>query len=189
MASPVISDPEVQALASIAATLESDYQAPTDDPWIGSPFKWIKAQPSRTVGAIGEALVAGWCAAKGFDVVRSTNSQADRIIEGHRIEIKFSTLWKSGGYKFQQIRDQEYDFCFCLGVSPFDAHAWLIPKEILLEYVIGHMGQHTGAAGSDTAWLGFDVGNEYDWMKPFGSRLGDVRRLFEEAGRGPNRGR
>ena len=101
MISPGIADPEVQALAAIAATLELDYQSSAEDPWSGSPFKWIKTQPSRTVGAIGEALVAGWSAAKGFDVVRSTNSQADRIIEGHRIEIKFSTLWKSGVYKFQ----------------------------------------------------------------------------------------
>jgi len=186
---PAISDPEVLALAAISAALEPDYAAAADDPWIGSPFKWIKAQPSRTVGAIGESLVAGWSAAKGFDVVRSPSSQADRLIQGHRIEIKFSTLWKNGGYKFQQIRDQEYDYCFCLGVSPFDAHAWLIPKEVLLEYVIGHMGQHTGSEGADTAWLGFDVGQEFEWMKPLGGRLSDVRRLIEEAGRGPYTGR
>ena len=115
MATPLISDPEVLALAAIAAALEPDYATPMDDPWSGSPFKWIKAQPSRTVGAIGESLVAGWSAAKGFDVVRSSNSQADRVIQGHRIEIKFSTLWKNGGYKFQQIRNQEYDYLFCLG--------------------------------------------------------------------------
>lgn len=189
MATPSISDPEVLALAAIAAALEPDYATPMDDPWSGSPFKWIKAQPSRTVGAIGESLVAGWSAAKGFDVVRSPNSQADRVIQGHRIEIKFSTLWKNGGYKFQQIRNQEYDFLFCLGVSPFDAHAWFIPKDVLLTRVIGHMGQHTGAAGADTAWLGFDVGHEYEWMKPYGGRLSDVRRLIERAGRGSHKGR
>ncbi len=189
MANPLISDPEVLALAAIAAALEPDYAIPMDDPWNGSPFKWIKSQRSRTVGAIGESLVAGWSAAKGFDVVRSPSSEADRVIQGHRVEIKFSTLWKSGGYKFQQIRNQDYDYCFCLGVSPFDAHAWLIPKDVLLEFVIGHMGQHTGAAGADTAWMGFKVGQEYEWLKPYGGRLSDVRRLIEEAGRGPHKGR
>jgi len=184
MAQGDIKDHEVRALATIAATLAVDYAPSENDPWEGSPFKWIRSLPSRTVGAIGEQLVAGWSAAKGFDVTRTGNSDADRIIEGHRIEIKFSTLWKSGGYKFQQIRDQEYDFCFCLGVSPFDAHAWLIPKAVLLEYVIGHMGQHTGAGGGDTAWLGFDVGNEYEWMKPCGGTLAEVRQLLESAGRG-----
>ena len=125
-----ITDTEVVALAQVASLLQVDYSAPLDDPWQGSPFRWMKSHPSRTVGAIGEALVAGWSAAKGFDVVRSGDSDADRIIQGHRIEIKFSTLWKSGVYKFQQIRDQDYDYCFCLGVSPFDAHAWLLPKSV-----------------------------------------------------------
>lgn len=182
-----IIDPEVMALASIAATLEADHSPMENDPWEGSPFRWIKALPSRTVGAIGEQLVAAWSAAKGFDVTRTGDSEADRIIEGHRIEIKFSTLWKNGGYKFQQIRDQNYDFCFCLGVSPFEAHAWLIPKDILLKYVIGHMGQHTGAQGSDTSWLGFEVGKEFDWMKPYGGSLGAVHSLLIAAGSGGHR--
>ncbi len=179
-----INDPEVQILAGLAATIAPDYAPKIDDPWLGSPFQWILAVPSRTKGAIGESLVAGWCAAKGFDVVRSPNTQADRIIHGHRIEVKLSTLWKNGGYKFQQIRDQEYDYIFCLGISPFDAHAWLIPKVFLQQHVIGHMGQHTGASGSDTAWLGFGVDKAFDWMAPYGSRLADVATLLTENGRG-----
>jgi hypothetical protein len=181
-----IVDPEVRLLAGLATTLEPDYLQDTVA-WEGSPFKWIKTSlPSRTVGAVGEALVAGWAAAKGFDVTRTGDSEADRIINGHRVEIKFSTLWANGSYKFQQIRDQRYDFCFCLGVSPFDAHAWLIPKAILKEFVIGHMGQHSGATGRDTAWLGFKVGEPYSWMSRHGGRLRDVSRLLSEAGRGRN---
>lgn len=175
-----IDDPEVQALAAIAGTIAPDYARLPDDPWNGSPFQWILGLPSRSRGAVGEALVAGWCAAKGFDVVRSPDSQADRVIAGRRVEVKFSTLWKSGGFKFQQIRDQDYDFCFCLGVSPFDAQAWLLPKAVLHEYVIGHMGQHTGAGGQDTAWLGFQANAPYPWMAPYGGRLADVRNLLQE---------
>lgn len=114
-----ITDPEVNLLASIAGTIHQDYMAGEADPWEGSPFAWIKGRPSRQVGAIGEKLVAGWCAAKGFDVTAALNSDADRVIHGHRVEVKFSTLWASGGYKFQQIRDQNYDYLFCLGLSPF----------------------------------------------------------------------
>jgi len=175
----VIDDPEVQALAAIAATIEPDYARDADDPWNGSPFQWILSLPSRSRGAVGEALVAGWCAAKGFDVVRSPDSQADRVIAGKRVEVKFSTLWKSGVFKFQQIRDQNYDYCFCLGLSPFDAQAWLLPKDILHQYVIGHMGQHTGAGGQDTAWLGFQATSPYAWMAPYGDRLADVRSLLQ----------
>lgn len=179
-----IGDPDVQILVALATTLAPDYVRSDDDPWIGSPFEWILRVPSRTKGAIGEALVAGWAATKGFDVVRSRNSDADRVINGQRIEIKMSSLWKSGGFKFQQIRDQDYDFCLCIGISPFDAQAWLLPKSILLERVIGHMGQHTGAAGTDTAWLGFDSAKPFEWMEPYGQRLADVARLLEQNGRG-----
>ena len=116
-----ITDPDVRILASIATSLEGDYAA-DDAAWVGSPFAWIKTRPSRQVGKIGEQLVAGWLASRGFNVSRSGDSEADRVVEEKRIEIKFSTLWKGGGYKFQQLRDQDYDLVVCLGVSPFDAH-------------------------------------------------------------------
>lgn len=182
--SATILDPDVQILAALSTTLAPDYAPALDDPWLGSPFEWILRVPSRTKGAIGEALVAGWAAAKGFDVTRSPNSDADRVINGQRVEIKLSSLWKSGGFKFQQIRDQQYDYCFCIGISPFDAHAWLLPKAVLLEHVIGHMGQHTGAAGRDTSWLGFQRDQPYEWMAPYGARLSDVARLLDSNGRG-----
>lgn len=181
---PAIVDPEVQLLAAIAAQLEADYAPPENDPWADSPFAWIKTQPSRRVGKIGEQLVSGWCAAKGFDVVGSPNSDADRIIHGYRVEIKFSTLWANGGYKFQQVRDQQYDHMFCLGVGPFSAHAWFLPKAVLLEYVIGHMGQHTGASGTDTAWLGFDANAPFGWMRPYGGALSDALAVIQSLPRG-----
>lgn len=182
----MIDDPDVRILAMLAAGLEVDYVKSDDDPWLGSPFEWILHVPSRTKGAIGEALVAGWAAAKGFDVLRSRNSDADRVIHGHRIEIKMSTLWRSGGFKFQQIRDQEYDYCLCIGIQPFDAQAWLLPKAVLRKYVFGHMGQHTGAAGTETSWLGFQNGQAFEWMEPYGSRLATVERLLVSIGPGPH---
>lgn len=171
-------------MAASAASLAINYVAGEDDPWIGSPFEWVLKVPSRTKGAIGELLVQEWAREKGLDVRRSPSSNADRIINGHRIEIKMSTLWSNGGFKFQQIRDQDYDQCLCLAVSPFEVNAWLLPKDLLRQYVIGHMGQHTGAAGSDTAWLGFQANNPYPWMRPFGDRLGDVERLLWDEGVG-----
>jgi hypothetical protein len=182
----VITDPEVRVLAGLSAALEADYVNPGEDPWVGSPFAWIKGRPSRQVGAIGEQLVAGWCAAKGLDVVRSRSSDADRIIEGHRIEVKFSTLWESGVYKFQQVRDQEYDHLFCLGVSPFTAHAWVVPKAALLEHVIGHTGQHTGRSGTDTAWMSFPSLSPFVWLRPYGGTLGEAWEALRALGHGPH---
>jgi hypothetical protein len=183
-----ITDPETRVLAGLAESLREDYENEEVDPWAKSPFGWIKKRPSRQVGAIGEKLVAGWCATKDFDVIRSTNSDADRIIEGHRIEIKFSTLWANGGYKFQQVRDQQYDYLFGIGVSPFESHAWIVPKHVLHEHVIGVTGQHTGSAGTDTAWIGFKASDPPDWIRPYGGTLSEARDVLLGYGRGPYAG-
>lgn len=111
--------------------------------------------------------------------VSRLRSRPDRIIEGYRFEIKFSTLWKSGVYKFQQIRDQDYDYLFALGISPFNAHAWVLSKSILYQEVIGHTGQHTGADATDTAWLSVTVGNEHEWLEPYGGSLAAAREFLK----------
>jgi hypothetical protein len=163
---------DVQLLASIAGVLKNEYiREGAADPWSGSPFAWIRTLPSRQVGKIGEQLVAGWCAAKGLDVVASRDSQAGRVISGHRVEVKFSTLWASGVYKFQQLRDQNYEYAICLGLSPFGAHCWVIPKDVLKMYVIGHTPQHTGRGGTDTFWLSFPISNPPVWLSAYGGSL------------------
>ncbi|MGD2174702.1 MAG: hypothetical protein PVJ27_04805 [Candidatus Brocadiaceae bacterium] len=118
--------------------------------------------------------MAGWLAARGFNVVRSGDSEADRCIEGKRAEIKFSTLWKNGSYKFQHLRDQHYGFAICLGISPFDAHCWVLTKdEILMRWrETGDLQtQHGGADGSDTAWLSVVPDGVPEWLEPFGGAL------------------
>ncbi|MBL8759854.1 MAG: hypothetical protein JNL50_00990 [Phycisphaerae bacterium] len=188
--SNAINDPDVRILASCAETLHADY-AEDDRDWAGSPFAWIRTRPSRQVGVIGEKLVAGWLATKGFDVVRSPDSQADRVINGKRAEVKFSTLWKSGFYKFQQLRDQDYEFVMCLGLSPFDAHCWIIPKRVVMKQWRAGDGiesQHGGKAGRDTAWLSVTPGKEPAWLRACGGRLGDAAALIERiTGRKPLR--
>ena len=168
-----ITDPEVQILAGLAASLEPDYVSKTED-WRASPFGWIRQQQSRRKGKIVEQLVSGWCAAKGFDVTAARNSDADRVIGGLRTEIKGSTLWESGGFKFQQIRDQDYDIVICLGVSPFDAQCWVIPKDVLMTHPEGVTYQHGGQGGRDTSWLSFDADTPPRWMDEWGGRLSDA---------------
>ncbi len=177
---PIV-DGDVHLLAGLAAALQGEYDT-GDEQWRGSPFAWIKARPSRQVGKIGEQLVAGWCGAKGLDVTGARSSTYDRTIHGYRVEIKFSTLWKNGSYVFQQIRDQDYQYAIFLGVSPFDAHCWVVPKEALLQYVIGHMGQHTGRGGRDTAWLHIAPASPLQWLQPYG---GPLRTAYEFLSRLP----
>lgn len=178
-------DSDVRLVVELATSKEASYTE-SDAMWIGSPFRWIKARPSRQIGKIGEELAEAWCVAKGFTVERSPDSDADRIISGHRVEIKFSTLWTDNRiYKFQQIRNQNYDYCFCIGVSPFDVHAWLIPKNELRENrPPSFVPQHGGRAGLDTKWLSFEADSPPKWLKPFGGQLSDVTNLLKAAGKG-----
>lgn len=176
-----INDPDVVLLATISATLMPDYVNPTEDPWSGSPFSWIKTRPSRQMGAIGEQLVSGWCAAKGLDVTRTGDAEADRVINGRRVEIKFSTLWTNGDYVFQQIRDQRYDHALLIGLSPFAASCWVVPKPVLLEqpFKKGLRHQHGGSEGRDTIWLRFKAANVPEWLVPYGGSLAAAyRRLL-----------
>jgi len=166
-------DPEVKILAGISATLEADYTQ-DDAAWRGSPFAWIRQRPSRQKGAIGEKLVAGWLAARGFNVTRANSSDADRIVENKAVEIKFSMLWQSGSYIFQQLRDQEYDIAICLGISPFDAHCWVLKKQDILGYwrKTGELSsQHGGASGSDTCWLTVNHNAVPVWLRRHGGTL------------------
>lgn len=145
--------------------------------WSGTPFEWLRALPPSRRHKWGIKVTLGWLAARGFNVVRAEDSDADRIVEGKRVEIKFSTLWANGGYKFQQLRDQRYDLAICLGVSPFDAHCWIIPKEDVLRlWKVEHKisSQHGGQAGSDTAWINVRVDNPPDWLRQYGGSLSEA---------------
>lgn len=168
-----IYDAEVQRLAGISETLSLNYLE-DNAAWVGSPFAWIKNQPSRRVGAIFELLVSEWCTSRGLQVARSPDSDADRIIAGVRTEIKGSTLWKGGTYTFQQIRDQNYSILLCLGISPFNAHCWAIPKATVMQWwQDGKIrSQHGGASGSDTAWLSVSPSATPAWLQPYGGTLG-----------------
>lgn len=99
-----IEDPEVRKIAELSQTLQKEY-LPKNQDWESSPFGWIRTTQSRQRGAIGEELVSRWLKKHGFKVYRAGDSDSDRIIEGMRVEIKFSTLWRDGSYAFQQLRD------------------------------------------------------------------------------------
>lgn len=168
-----IQDTEVMRLVEIANKLEYRY---VDDSamWDGSPFEWVRGGlSSRRKGVVFEELVSEWCVEKGLRVTKSPDSDADRIIAGARSEIKGSTLWKGGTYRFQQIRDQDYQVLVCLGLSPYDAHCWVIPKKDVMELwaCATITSQHRGAGGSDTAWIAVNPANPPDWIRPYGGTL------------------
>ena len=176
-------DPDVRLLASISAALVGDYVDDEEEQaWAGSPFRWIiHLRSSRQRGKVAEQLVAGWCAAKGLSVGPSGDSDADRVIAGRRVEIKSSSLWRSGVYTFQQFRDQDYEYGVCLGISPFDAHCWVMPKELIMTKATP---QHGGGQGRDTRWLSFPAAEPPDWLRPYGGTLAQAFRVLSSIRKG-----
>tara|TARA_B100000965_G_C19580380_1_gene753257 strand:- start:854 stop:1396 length:543 start_codon:yes stop_codon:yes gene_type:complete len=73
------------------------------DPWKGTPFEGYVYISPKQKGEFGERFVAKYFEAKGSNVKRAKSSTAgnDRIIDGHKTEIKFSiaTRSKDGGVK------------------------------------------------------------------------------------------
>ncbi len=179
---------EYQEIVQISNLIYEEYTG-ENFMWENSPFKWIKHRPSRSIGAIGEKIIASWLAMHNFNVTRSPDSNADRIVEGKRVEIKFSTLWKSGDYKFQQLRDQNYDFVIMLGISPNDAHCWVVPKqEIIRLWKVEKKicSQHGGASGSDTAWVNLTPDNTFKPLAEYGNSLsGALLSITELTGYSP----
>lgn len=178
-------NPEFVLLATAASYLRKDFEEGYKA-WVNSPFEWILHLPAGTKGKLGKQLVYQWCALKNLSVDRNSDSQADMMVNGHRVEVKFSTLWKSGFYKFQQIRDQNYEYSICLGISPFEAHCWILSKTILKSFVIGHLGQHTGSESKETAWITVDPKNPPDWILPYGGTLDQAFTILKNLRRKPS---
>lgn len=167
---------DFDTIANLSRSMSAD--RPAELSWEGSPFQWLKSLPSASRGSVGKDLAARWAAATGLKVQSGTGTDGDRLIQGAAVQIRMSTLWNAGLYKFQQIRDLDYDYLFCLGLSPHEVHAWLFPKAVLDRHVIGRMGQHTGSASHETAWIELKPAAEPTWARPYGNTLSHVHGLL-----------
>jgi hypothetical protein len=173
---------DFELLATAANYIRRDLER-KNQAWDNSPFKWVLSLPSGSKGKLGKQLIYQWCALKGLSVNNSPDSEADMLINRRRVEVKFSTLWITGYYKFQQIRDQNFEYSICLGISPLEAHCWVISKIILKEHVIGHLGQHTGIGGKDTAWFSVNPNNPPQWLSTCGGSLQQAFVVLENLSR------
>lgn len=178
-----ITDADVQIMAGIAATLESDYSdAAREEAWADSPFHWIPRQAPARIAKIGKELVRRWCVAKGLTVTAARGRGADLVIEGHRVRLKRATLWATDQYTFQQIRDEDYEYLMCLGLSPFVAHCWVIPKDVAMTRAAP---QHGGRRGRDTRWIRpFPATDPPEWLRTYGGTLAEAGVVLQRLTRG-----
>jgi hypothetical protein len=74
------------------------------------------------------------------------------------------------------VRDQNYEVLLCIGISPFDAHVWIMNKRDISFNKLQH--QHGGVRGKDTWWIQVDPKNPPEWMKSYSGKLSSIKSFF-----------
>lgn len=150
--------------------------SPPRNSWQESPFVSILERSPATKGALGRRLVVDFFGSKGVSLEPAGRfTFATR--NGCRCVVKLSLLWENGMYRFEQIRDREYERVVCLGLSPRTAHCWIVPKGIVLR-------NGTPQHGRETWWFACDPAAPPRWLTPYGGTLSSALGVLREAAHG-----
>jgi hypothetical protein len=147
----------VAAAAFLAAnaTVERQFAATVDvDMWRDSPFAWLRTLPTSRRSKAAIALCEHMFRGIGFSVGDRQGAGHDVLVAGRTVRVKFSTLWATGMYTFQQIPVVGYDVLVLIGVSPMSAHVWVVPVDDLAHY----------AARDGSLGLEIDPADPPDWL-------------------------
>jgi len=130
--------------------------------WAASPFAALKGISPTVYGSMFERLVERWLGLCGVSCAPRSNSSCDRVIGGHPVEIKGATLTTSRSFIFNQIRDQDYEYCVLVGLEPDSASVWVESKENCWALAREQHGGRTADASRDTRQLTVTPG----WIGP-----------------------
>jgi site-specific DNA-methyltransferase (adenine-specific) len=166
---------EFQELAASASYLQENFETKSEQ-WKNSPFEWLRQLSARQKGSLGRILISSWCESKGLVVEKTKDSSENLEIKGNKIALKFSTLWTSGIYKFQQIREEGYDYVLCFGISPFEAHAWVFERQYVLDNA---RKQHRTGKGAEY-WISVHPQIPKEWTKKGGGSLDSALRILRK---------
>jgi len=167
---------EFMMLAATASYIQKDLEE-MNDLWKDSPFEWVIQLPPRSKSKLARSLILSWAASKGIQSERTKTSNEALKLNGILYAIKFSMLWKSGVYQFQQIKSDGPEFILCFGISPYEAHCWVFDRN----YAIKHAKQqHKGAKGAEY-WLEINTKNIPDWAQGHGGTLEDAYPIIKTA--------
>lgn len=151
-----------------------------NDIWKGSKFEKLKKTPSpRARGAMAERLLKQILIKKGCKITKpkSKSSEYDLHVNGLRVEVKMSTLWNSNesSFKWQQIRNQEYDLILFMAVYPNELKIWGATKETIRKEVFGkdELRQHAGKNGKQELYW---ISDQQPWfVEDYMSLLGGTK--------------
>ncbi len=166
--------PELKKIIRITSGIE-DKSEKKNDIWKNSPFEWITNLPARSKGKIAREIIIKWLSSEGITIEREKGTNENLIINNKSLAIKFSSMWANNKYQFQQIRAEGPGYVICFGISPFDVHCWVIPKEIAIE---NGSVQHRGAKGSEY-WLTIDPSQVESWVHQYGGSLLRALNVFK----------
>jgi|ERR1700733_8915621 len=173
------------ALSKKANSISGPYRlkiTEDDEFWKDSAFDYIRRLPSRTRGTIGQTLARSVFEEYGYNPTKRLNSFD---VKHKNVISRYSTVWETGDWKFQQVRNTAFEFLFCLGLYPGSASAWLIPKDELymsdgsLTERDGWGRQHGGKSGREDAWLIVHPESIPPWLGDFGGDISKIGGKFK----------
>ena len=143
--------------------------------WCNLHFGSILSMPSGTKGALGKKLVTVFLEKEGCRVESVSGRSRDKLINDFRCQIKLSTLWEHGDYKFQQVKNTKCNFLLCLGISSNNIHFWYAKDNFWNQLP----GQHTGERASETKTLTHPLTEAYKYKGfLFGGEFCNAIKLF-----------
>jgi site-specific DNA-methyltransferase (adenine-specific) len=159
-------DSEFKEIVVDATMLQNDF-IDKNDFWKNSPLEWILHLPARSKSKLARELLQSRFSNNGFLVSKPPHSKESLVINGKEFSIKFSSIWETGHYAFQQIDGNGPEYILCFGLSPFDSHCWAIQTKVALEYA---NQQHKGS----DFWISVNPNNPPDWIEGRGGSMFEV---------------
>ena len=151
--------------------------------WSTSDFAWITRLPPKGRHSAAVRLLQASLLTLGLEfgcrypdgdcVLDSTGSKRGLV------RVKFSTLWSTGVYRFQQLyRDEKAGHVLLFGLCPDQVDFWILPQRVILRKWGGDVvkEQH----GNRTAWMTLRPGGEGSpkWLERYRKGLDAIVRAL-----------
>jgi hypothetical protein len=143
-----------------------------NDPYIGTVFENARFLTSRAKGAFFEKLTKEYFKkVYGVSISKPKSSEHDGIFNNTKVEIKGSTLWLNAkgekiGFRWQQIRDQDYSIMIFLAMYPDCVKFYYATKKDLINNLDPYKNNQHGGKNINSGTMFIDgYPEDFYWMK------------------------